>query len=167
MRVLPDGRVLSELRGADLPEELRGPPEEHLVAGLTDATRVIAAPGLYADVVDALFAAFMLIQGAYLFGGRDTLERTGMTFADYARRGFFELVTVACLALGFLWALALVARREQRAGFGRVVSSRAQIAKSNTSRLSTATTVEVISEGTPMTMRGRTRARRRCTWRMK
>jgi hypothetical protein len=64
-------------------------------------------------LVDALFAAFMLVQGAYLFGGRDTLARTGMTFADYARRGFFELVTVACLALAFLWALALVARREQ------------------------------------------------------
>lgn len=64
-------------------------------------------------LVDILFGAFMLIQGAYLFGGLDTLERTGMTFADYARRGFFELVAVAFLALGLLWTLALVARREQ------------------------------------------------------
>jgi hypothetical protein len=64
-------------------------------------------------LVDTLFVAFMLIQGAYLFGGRSTLERTGMTFAEYARRGFFELVTVACLALACLWALALVSWRER------------------------------------------------------
>lgn len=64
-------------------------------------------------LVDLLFAAFMLIQGAYLFGGLDTLQRTGMTFAEYARRGFFELVTVACLALGLLWGLALISRREE------------------------------------------------------
>lgn len=63
-------------------------------------------------LVDLLFAAFMLIQGAYLFGGRDTLARTGMTFAEYARRGFFELVAVACLSVGLLWALACVTRRE-------------------------------------------------------
>lgn len=64
-------------------------------------------------LVDLLFAAFMLIQGAYLFGGLDTLERTGMTFAEYARRGFFELVTVAFLALGLLWMMSLISRRDQ------------------------------------------------------
>jgi hypothetical protein len=63
-------------------------------------------------LVDLLFATFMLIQGAYLFGGRDTLARTGLTFAEYARRGFFELVTVACLSVGLLWALACLTRRE-------------------------------------------------------
>lgn len=62
-------------------------------------------------LIDALFGAFMLIQGAYFFGGLDTLNRTGMTYASYARRGFFELVTVACLTLGMLWTLALITRR--------------------------------------------------------
>jgi hypothetical protein len=62
-------------------------------------------------LVDLLFGTFMLIQGAYFFGGMDTLDRTGMTFADYARRGFFELLTVACLTLGLLWCLALVIKR--------------------------------------------------------
>ena len=70
-------------------------------------------------LVDLLFGTFMLIQGAYFFGGMDTLDRTGMTFADYARRGFFELLTVACLTLGLLWCLALlikrVSSRQQRA----------------------------------------------------
>lgn len=61
--------------------------------------------------VDLLFGAFVVIQGAYLFGGIDTLDRTGMTFADYARRGFFELVAVACLALVLLLVLAALTGR--------------------------------------------------------
>jgi hypothetical protein len=63
--------------------------------------------------VDLLFGGFMLIQTTYFFGGLDTLTRTGMTYAEYARRGFFELLAVACLALALLWLLALVTRREQ------------------------------------------------------
>ena len=62
--------------------------------------------------VDALFGGFMLIQAAYFFGGLDTLDRTGMTYASYARRGFFELVTVAFLTLLMLVGLALLTRRE-------------------------------------------------------
>ena len=62
--------------------------------------------------VDLLFGGFMLIQAAYFFGGMDTLNRTGMTYASYARRGFFEMLAVACLSLGLLWMLATVTRRE-------------------------------------------------------
>jgi hypothetical protein len=72
--------------------------------GFAEALTVLLA-------VDVLFGAFMLIQAAYLFGGMDTLDRTGMTFAEYARRGFFELLAVAVMALGLLWGLALLARR--------------------------------------------------------
>jgi hypothetical protein len=75
--------------------------------GWVEATTVIAA-------VDLLFLSFAIIQTAYFFGGLDTLARTGMTFADYARRGFFELVVVACLALGMLWLLAAITRRDTR-----------------------------------------------------
>lgn len=64
--------------------------------------------------VDALFGGFMAIQAAYFFGGLDTLERTGMTYAEYARRGFFELLAVACLALALLCGLAVLTRRETR-----------------------------------------------------
>lgn len=65
-------------------------------------------------LVDVLFGCFMLVQAAYLFGGRDTLELTGMTYANYARRGFFELVAVACLSIGLLWLLALLTSRETK-----------------------------------------------------
>jgi hypothetical protein len=48
--------------------------------------------------VDVLFAVFVILQLAYLFGGLDTLAATGLPYAQYARSGFFELVCVAVLA---------------------------------------------------------------------
>src|SRR5690606_4585235 len=40
-----------------------------------------------------LFVSFTLLQLGYLFGGSSTIEMTpGLTVADYARRGFFELL---------------------------------------------------------------------------
>jgi hypothetical protein len=44
-----------------------------------------------------------------------------MTYAEYARRGFFELLAVACLSLGLLCGLAVVTPRveiRQRRAFG-------------------------------------------------
>jgi hypothetical protein len=64
--------------------------------------------------LDLLFAGFVALQATYLFGGGDTLAATGLTYAEYARRGFFELLAVA-LAIGAL-ILALegfVARRSR------------------------------------------------------
>ncbi len=65
-------------------------------------------------VLDLLFAGFAALQAAYLFGGLDTLQATGMTYAEYARRGFFELLAVA-MAVGVLVLAveALVARRSR------------------------------------------------------
>lgn len=83
---------------------------EYLPPRMLGAIEAITVLGL----VDVLFGAFMLIQGAYFFGGLDTLERTGMTYADYARRGFFELLAVACLALGLLGLLAIITRRQEQ-----------------------------------------------------
>jgi hypothetical protein len=59
--------------------------------GAVEATTVLL-------IVDALFLAFVVLQLAYLFGGLDTLALTGLTYAEYARRGFFDLVIVAGLA---------------------------------------------------------------------
>lgn len=62
--------------------------------------------------LDALFASFVVIQAAYLFGGLDTLAATGMTYAEYARRGFFELLAVAFLVAGLILGFeGLVSRR--------------------------------------------------------
>jgi hypothetical protein len=73
------------------------PPDEGLAgpSGRTEALVVLVA-------VDALFALFVGLQFAYLFGGHDTLAVAGLTYSDYARRGFFELVIVAVLAIGLV-----------------------------------------------------------------
>ncbi len=61
--------------------------------------------------VDLLFALFVIIQFAYFFGGRATLTVNDLTYAEYARRGFFELVAVSVLTLGLVNALDWVTVR--------------------------------------------------------
>ncbi|HEX8155079.1 MAG TPA: DUF4173 domain-containing protein, partial [Thermoanaerobaculia bacterium] len=54
-------------------------------------------------LLDALFAAFVAVQFRYLFGGASTVMVVpGLTRADYARRGFFELVLVVALVIPML-----------------------------------------------------------------
>ncbi|MDQ4065255.1 MAG: DUF4173 domain-containing protein [Actinomycetota bacterium] len=54
-------------------------------------------------LLNLLFAAFVGVQIAVLFGGhRHVLETTGLTYAQYARQGFFQLVIVAILTLGLI-----------------------------------------------------------------
>jgi hypothetical protein len=65
--------------------------------------------------VDLVFATFVGLQVAYLFGGLDTLAAAGMTYSDYARRGYFELVAAAGIAGGLLVALEYTVRRRSRA----------------------------------------------------
>ena len=65
-------------------------------------------------VLDLLFIGFVVLQGTYLFGGRDTLDASGLTYADYARRGFFELMAVAFLVAGLILALESFVRIRTR-----------------------------------------------------
>jgi hypothetical protein len=62
-------------------------------------------------VVDLIVGGFVGLQLAYLFGGLDTMAAAGLTYADYARRGYFELVAAACLAGGVIVGLDLNLRR--------------------------------------------------------
>jgi hypothetical protein len=61
--------------------------------------------------VDALFAVFVILQLAYLFGGQDTVAASGVTYSEYAREGYFQLVAVVAGA-GILLAVAEVAARQ-------------------------------------------------------
>ena len=65
-------------------------------------------------LVDLLFAAFTAVQFTYLFGGRDHIALEGITYAEYARSGFFELVAVAVLSLSLSLGLNWIARRESK-----------------------------------------------------
>ncbi|OLE00731.1 MAG: hypothetical protein AUG91_03540 [Actinobacteria bacterium 13_1_20CM_4_69_9] len=69
--------------------------------------------------LDLLFLAFVAVQFRYLFGGSALVQsRAHLTYAEYARHGFFELVAVAGLTLSVLlladWALAGRGRRAFR-----------------------------------------------------
>lgn len=66
-------------------------------------------------VLVLLFAGFVALQGAYLFGGQDTLAASGLTYAEYARRGFFELLAVAFVVGLLIVALEATVRRRTRA----------------------------------------------------
>lgn len=75
--------------------------------GTTEAVVVLVA-------VVGVAALFVGLQVGYLFGGLDTLAAIGMTYADYARRGYFELVAAAGLAGGILVGLDLAIVRRPR-----------------------------------------------------
>ena len=49
-------------------------------------------------LINGLFAIFVAIQIKYLFGSATYVLKNGLTFADYARNGFFQLVWVMVLA---------------------------------------------------------------------
>lgn len=75
--------------------------------------------GIALAVLDLLFLAFVVVQFRYLFGGSGLVEsRVDLTYAEYARHGFFELVAVTGLTLGVLlaadWALGDRSRRTFR-----------------------------------------------------
>jgi hypothetical protein len=75
-------------------------------------TEIAVALGL----VNLLFFAFVVVQFRYLFGGGGVVEVTpGLTWAEYARRGFFELVAAVLLVLPLLLGADALRRRNRRA----------------------------------------------------
>jgi hypothetical protein len=68
--------------------------------------------GIVLGSVVGLFAAFVLIQFTYFFGGQSNITFEGFTYAEYARRGFFELVAVSVLTLGLMLWLDYVSVRQ-------------------------------------------------------
>jgi hypothetical protein len=80
--------------------------------GITEVATVLAA-------LDLLFLIFVIVQFRYLFGGDTLVQVTpDLTYADYARRGFFELVAAVFLVVPVLlvadWLLERRSRRETR-----------------------------------------------------
>jgi uncharacterized protein DUF4153 len=99
------------LRGA----MLRAPVSDPLTEGDSKVSLGIVPVATALGLVDLLFLMFVVIQLRYLFGGADLIATaTGLTYAEYARRGFFELVTVSGLVLPLLAGADWVVRNESR-----------------------------------------------------
>lgn len=82
-------------------------PRLYPFLGFTEAAIILAS-------VILLFASFTLIQVRYLFGGEANIGIEGYTYAEYARRGFGELVVVALFSLFLLLGLSAVTRRQNQ-----------------------------------------------------
>ena len=80
--------------------------------GITEVATALAA-------LDLLFLSFVIVQFRYLFGGDALVQVTSdLTYAEYARRGFFELVFASVLVVPVLLAADwLLERRNQRDAF--------------------------------------------------
>ncbi|HKV75800.1 MAG TPA: DUF4173 domain-containing protein [Gemmatimonadales bacterium] len=82
------------------PPRLPLPAARRQLIGTVEANTVLG-------VLNVLFLAFVAIQFGNLFGGRVYIMATeGLTYAEYARRGFFQLVFVCLLSLPVLLTLA-------------------------------------------------------------
>ena len=69
--------------------------------------------GTILGVLNLLFLSFVIVQLRYFFGGAATIQATaGLTYAQYARSGFFELVWVAALVLPLLLSLHRLQRSD-------------------------------------------------------
>jgi hypothetical protein len=71
--------------------------------------------GVVFGAMNLLFLGFVLIQFTYLFGGDQNISIEGYTYAEYARRGFFELAAVAVLSSGLFSVLSRISRRKNKA----------------------------------------------------
>jgi hypothetical protein len=73
----------------------------------------IVEGGTALGLVNLLFAAFVLVQLRYLFGGSALVEVTpGLTYSEYAREGFAQLVVASGLVLPLLLLSDWLLRRE-------------------------------------------------------
>jgi hypothetical protein len=97
------------LRGALLPS--RSPAS--LSEGDSGLSLAIVPVATALSLVCLLFLVFVVIQLRYLFGGAALISTAaGLTYAEYARRGFFELVIVSGLVLPLLGGADWLVRNE-------------------------------------------------------
>lgn len=72
--------------------------------------------------VSGLLWLFMLVQLSYMFGNLPALEGSGITFAEYARRGFGEMTIVAAASLLITIVSERYGVRDGREKFNRALT---------------------------------------------
>jgi len=65
-------------------------------------------------LINVIYAVFSVIQFAYLFGGSSFVLPSSYTYAEYARRGFFELVVVSIINFGILLFGIVFVKKENK-----------------------------------------------------
>lgn len=91
---------------------LRGPgPDTAAKAPKADSLAFV----LVLAALNLLYLLFLGVQSAGLFGGPDYLAARGISYADWARSGFFQMVGVTILNLSVLLSALTFSRREGRA----------------------------------------------------
>lgn len=68
----------------------------------TDKSLGLVETAVFLGLINGLFFIFLAIQATYLFGGENNISIHGFTYAEYARKGFFELILVAAITLGIV-----------------------------------------------------------------
>jgi hypothetical protein len=92
-----------------LPPPAPAPVKKKLGLGIVEI-------GIVIGTLNLLFLAFVIIQVRYFFGGAQLVRiSAALTYAEYARRGFFELVWVAALVLPLLLAAHWLLRKDNPA----------------------------------------------------
>src|SRR5262245_44370399 len=100
------GFLRGVLAGKEI-EAVKGDRPGFLCLGVTETVIVLG-------LLDILFLSFVVVQFRSFFGGAARIQAVaGLTYAEYARRGFFELVGVAALVLPLLLAAHWLLRKEK------------------------------------------------------
>jgi hypothetical protein len=109
MTVCVGGYLRGLLFGKDLKPGMQGRSQSFSLGAIET--------GVMLGLLDLLFLAFVAVQVRYFFGGSAQVHATtGLTYAQYARSGFFELLTVAALLLPFLLMVHWLLRPDDARG---------------------------------------------------
>ena len=73
---------------------------------------------VFLSLIATLFLVFIGFQITYLFGGESNILNAGFSYAEYARRGFWELLAVAIISLAILlaseWYAGVESKKEKK-----------------------------------------------------
>lgn len=87
----------------------RALPEARPIVQLGETERLMVL-----CAIAGVFTLFLTLQVSYLFGDIPRVQGSGVSYAEWARRGFGELTVVATLCGGVIMGLALLAPASQR-----------------------------------------------------
>ncbi|HJU68518.1 MAG TPA: DUF4173 domain-containing protein [Gemmatimonadaceae bacterium] len=87
----------------------RAQPEMKPLVQLGETERLMVL-----SAIAGVFTLFLTLQVSYLFGDVPRVQGSGVSYAEWARRGFGELTVVATLCGGVIMGLALLAPASRR-----------------------------------------------------